>query len=206
MERATKKMRLLAGEPSEFRAGGGVLVEVKRHVPSLRTLVLAKLLKVDGVDRISHFGSPESLSGDVMVWGFRHPKSLWWLRFASWGEQLTTLTVNDDFRTLNSHTIPRTEFYFEWDGAGLVYKIDEAAEYPHHEMKPVKRDAFYARLGNALRAIGCPPFLPEEAEIIGWFATADCVDFKGYVALSMYNALRNEQTKKHRKSTFVKLE
>lgn len=37
--------------------------------------------------------------------------------------------------------------------------------------------------------IGCPAFLTGEAQVQGWFESADRADFDEYVAMCMYNAM-----------------
>lgn len=110
--------------------------------------------------------------------------------------------------TLNSWDLPdkkikKVEYWFDWDRDKklLTYRIhDEGAfwsngrEADHWHLFPVESSTFYAKLEYKLRKVGCPSFLPDEAEIIEWFKEADRIDFEGYVALNMYTALRNAST------------
>lgn len=140
-----------------------------------------------------------SLKPGKREFGINHGPLCWSNGYPPWGVS-TTFTVNEWSLKDFPGKIPRIEFYFDWDRNEklLKYRIHNAGapwwkerESSTWHLFYVERDTFYAQLGNTLRKIGCPSFLPGETEIIEWFVTADCIDFKGYVALSMYKALRN---------------
>ena len=94
------------------------------------------------------------------------------------------------------------EFYFYRDrDGGLTYGIEDWANFcfpdPDDNVSDrgdffdenVERDAFYARFAATMAEIGCPAFLTGEAQVQGWFESADRADFDEHVAMCMYNAM-----------------
>lgn len=97
----------------------------------------------------------------------------------------------------------RIEFYFyRDDDGGLTYGIEDAAKllppnpdpdvtavYRGVDYEEMEREAFYARFAATMAEIGYPSFLTGEAQVQGWFESADRANFDEHVAMCMYKAM-----------------